>query len=311
MQGNAEMLGELLRSRDGAPYPAYREIRGRYAFAEGVLEILHVQPDPFAPASRLRVIVPARLAGLERDGTGGVAMSGLTAAGRTSNLGRRTSSPAAWREWLAEHPDTGSVVRIDPAGQQILRRTALSAIDGRLELLLSADLPAKGRRIEGRRAAAALATGIPQLVREALGQRDLRSLRAGASLRIDRRPRGASSPVGRRGLDRLRSGRLASRQTLGRGRFTDGRGIGSLPFPARYGGRGRCFRMRGESAAPPSGRASSFCAAGHFTASRPSCGRSPPPSIRTFRVMGARKWPSTRRPWRFGPRTAARSRTST
>ncbi|MDM7916451.1 MAG: ABC-ATPase domain-containing protein, partial [Candidatus Eisenbacteria bacterium] len=70
--------------------------------------------------------------------------------------------------WLREREEIGSIVGIDPPSQQILRRTALRLAEDRIELLLEASLPARGRRIEGRRAAAALAIGIPRMIRETL-----------------------------------------------------------------------------------------------------------------------------------------------
>ena len=54
----ADDLTRILRRIDGAGYKAYKEIAGRYAFPEFVLSIDHVQGDPFAAPSRLRVFVP-------------------------------------------------------------------------------------------------------------------------------------------------------------------------------------------------------------------------------------------------------------
>jgi predicted ABC-class ATPase len=158
-------LEEILRSLEGAPYPAYRETRGRYRVGSGTLEILHVQADPFAPPSRLRVMLPREAAGLDR---GGPAAADRASAAGKDDLATEDFLARGVEEWLRSHPETGSIVRIDPAGQQILRRTALTLRPDRIEILLHADLPARGRRIEGRRAAAALSRGLPQLVLESL-----------------------------------------------------------------------------------------------------------------------------------------------
>ncbi|HXV44797.1 MAG TPA: ABC-ATPase domain-containing protein, partial [Anaerolineae bacterium] len=48
-------LQRLLSRIDGKGYPAYKDIRGSYAFEEFTLFIDHVQGDPFAGPSRLRV----------------------------------------------------------------------------------------------------------------------------------------------------------------------------------------------------------------------------------------------------------------
>jgi predicted ABC-class ATPase len=148
-------LGSRLRALEGAPYPAYRDLRGRYEIDGVAIEILHVQPDPFAPPTRLRIGIP-------------LASTGLEAAQRSKSAALATEDFFARRieTWLSRHREVGSVVRIDPAVQQILRRTALLLHRDRIELLLTAALPARGRRIEGRRAAGAVAEGIPRMVRE-------------------------------------------------------------------------------------------------------------------------------------------------
>ena len=53
------LVRDLLRI-DGRPYGHYRDLRGhRYALASGALTFEHVQGDPFAAPSRLRVDLPA------------------------------------------------------------------------------------------------------------------------------------------------------------------------------------------------------------------------------------------------------------
>ena len=48
-------LRETLRSIDHKSYPAYKSLRGSYRFADYVLSIDHVQGDPFAAPSHVRV----------------------------------------------------------------------------------------------------------------------------------------------------------------------------------------------------------------------------------------------------------------
>jgi predicted ABC-class ATPase len=154
-RGNESALGRRLRALEGAPYPAYRDLRGTHPLGPLDLEFLHIQPDPFAPASRIRVRIPLADVGIEQPG--------LSRPGRTATedfLAREVEA------WLRANGEVGSVVRIDPAPQQILRRSAATVDRDFLTLLLFADLPARGRRIEGRRAAAVLAEGVPRLVRE-------------------------------------------------------------------------------------------------------------------------------------------------
>ncbi|MGD9491176.1 MAG: ABC-ATPase domain-containing protein, partial [Methanoregulaceae archaeon] len=50
-------LESRLERIDGKGYKAYRDIVGRYRFSDYVFCIDHVQADPFAPPSRVRVAV--------------------------------------------------------------------------------------------------------------------------------------------------------------------------------------------------------------------------------------------------------------
>ena len=60
-------LASDLHRIDGRPYPAYKDIRGRYEFPRFVLSVDHVQGDPFAAPSRLSVHVSHADSGLPAD----------------------------------------------------------------------------------------------------------------------------------------------------------------------------------------------------------------------------------------------------
>lgn len=50
-------LERLLKSLDGQKYGAYKRMKGIYQFDQFRLAIDHVQVDPFAPPSKMRVII--------------------------------------------------------------------------------------------------------------------------------------------------------------------------------------------------------------------------------------------------------------
>lgn len=64
---SAEDLRKTLRRIDGRGYKAYKDIEGVYHFREYSLLVEHVQGDPFASPSRVRVRVPQQVAGLATD----------------------------------------------------------------------------------------------------------------------------------------------------------------------------------------------------------------------------------------------------
>ncbi len=152
-------LEARLKGLEGAPYPAYRSLKGLHRLADRLdLEFLAIQPDPFAPPSRLRVTVPRDVVGLDDEDL------------RTDAalLAAEDFLCRAVEGRLRGEPETGAVVRCDSTAQQILRHSMVRVVEERVEILLFAHLPARGRRIEGGMAAGAIAAGIPRLVREAL-----------------------------------------------------------------------------------------------------------------------------------------------
>lgn len=50
-------LGRLLDSLKGAPYPAYKDIVGNWYDSGYLLTVYHVQADPYAHPSKLKVFV--------------------------------------------------------------------------------------------------------------------------------------------------------------------------------------------------------------------------------------------------------------
>jgi len=55
---NSADLKKILRRLDRRGYKAYKELKGQYDFSEYLLIIDHVQGDPFAVPSKVRVRVP-------------------------------------------------------------------------------------------------------------------------------------------------------------------------------------------------------------------------------------------------------------
>lgn len=165
---------------DGAPYPAYRDLLGAFALRETVLEILRVQPDPFAGPSRLRLLVPYGSTALPPE-TGALAGgTGARVAGLTDTLTARAVAlrDAVQRRVAAflEGADTGLTIEVP--GQEVLDRSAVWFRREALEIRLECSLPARGRRILGRNAARLLLTGPERLVEACLapGALDLEAL---------------------------------------------------------------------------------------------------------------------------------------
>ncbi|NPV80499.1 MAG: ABC-ATPase domain-containing protein [Firmicutes bacterium] len=183
-----ENLSDTLRRIEGRGYKAYQDIRGEYAYRDANLEFIlivdHVQADPFAPPSRIRVQVPQRVAGFPQryleSKIRRVALSdfltrsfALAARART-----KTSGPGAGPWASSSHEAEVGVpiggtgrsgqVSIARSGQEILERNSVLIDENMVEVRFTVGLPAAGRRILGRAAQAIFLELLPRIVAGAL-----------------------------------------------------------------------------------------------------------------------------------------------
>jgi len=160
---HADLLDELRRI-DGRGYKAYKAIRGSYRGEGFDLHVEHVQGDPFAAPSRLRVVVPGADGGLpewaRRDATRRAAAADFlnrALADVLAGLSRKRGSGKS------------GAMRVVRPGQQVLPRTSLEvAPDGAITARFTVGLPAQGRRVLGRQAAALLGDALLDALDDAL-----------------------------------------------------------------------------------------------------------------------------------------------
>ncbi|MCB0214146.1 MAG: ATPase, partial [Anaerolineae bacterium] len=163
VQTTADLQKNLDRI-DGKGYPAYKDIRGSYTFDDFTLHIDHVQGDPFAAPSRLRVRLPMTVA----------ALPAATYANRSRAIALRDylarSFARACRNVSDRSRGSGKsgLIAMDSPGQEILERSAIIVTPDFVEARFVVGLPARGRRILGRQAAAILGQDIPRLAAQAL-----------------------------------------------------------------------------------------------------------------------------------------------
>ncbi|MBN2056077.1 ABC-ATPase domain-containing protein, partial [bacterium] len=145
-------------------YKAYKDIEGEYDFGSYDLFIDHVQGDPFAAPSRIRIWLPHQVAGIPPEffstTSRSIALedylgrSFARALGRTSR-GRRGMG-------------TSGLIEIDQGGQHILERSAVVVFENGLEIRFVMGLPAAGRSILGDQAVEMFFTELPPAVEHGL-----------------------------------------------------------------------------------------------------------------------------------------------
>jgi predicted ABC-class ATPase len=163
MAGEDE-LRQSLRRIDGRGYKSYRDLRGAYDLADVRIEIDHVQADPFAAPSRLRV--SAAMAAAELPAA--LFANRVRRIALADFLARRVAAEIA----AAASPQRGSgrsgEIAVDVGGQQVLERSAVVLGRERVEVRLEVGLPAAGRRVLARAAESLLCDALPAIARSSL-----------------------------------------------------------------------------------------------------------------------------------------------
>jgi len=156
-------LADLLHRLDGRGYPAYKDLQGCWELDTATLFIDHVQGDPFASPSRVRLRVPMARAGFARESW----QPDGRRIGLVNLLARRLAFEA---EGLQSHRGSGrsGTIALRRPGQEVLERTSVVCTAGWVEARLTVGLPAAGRRILGGEAAELLLAELPELGRRAL-----------------------------------------------------------------------------------------------------------------------------------------------
>jgi len=166
-----QRLAETLRRIDGRGYGAYKEIRGTYQLRDWTLCIDHVQGDPFAAPSRLRLQLPLAAAGfptaLQTPHRRGVALGDFL----TRAFHRAIQQLQAHRQGSG----ASGQIRIDAPGQEVLPRSSIAFTSTHVEARFTVGLPARGRTVLGRQATALLCESLPSIGDRSLRYRTLHS----------------------------------------------------------------------------------------------------------------------------------------
>jgi len=157
-------LRRTLTRIDGRGYKAYKDIAGSYSFGDFSLHIDHVQGDPFASPSKLRLRVPQAIAQLPPALLG----NRVRRVGLQDFLARQVAS--AIRHCAKGRRGTGKsgLIVIDAGNQQVLERTAVLVTADWVEARLQVGLPASGRRVLARQAEEMLCSELPRIVEQGL-----------------------------------------------------------------------------------------------------------------------------------------------
>ena len=176
----AQDLKKTLFQLDGQKYGAYKRIKNVYDLNDFQLAIDHIQVDPYAPPSKIRLIIDRDIVGIPDKYLDSEDKRVAVADFLTRNVAQILKS-------LLSKSKGQHKLLIDRCGQEMLKRTSVVINNNNIEMRLEVGLPAAGRKILGKAAATTLTELLPQLVSQALNyqQIDQVSLKQQVELKLN------------------------------------------------------------------------------------------------------------------------------
>lgn len=159
-------LQNMLRQIDHKSYPAYKQLRGDYRFDGFFLHIDHVQGDPFAAPSKVRIEVPGSQAGFDP--------AWYDTEEKKTALEdfvlRAFGGQLRGFSFQAKGSGKSGLMSVSRPGQEILPRTGcqLAEKTGALTLRMEVGFPANGRTVNSRELSKIFFDYIPDCVRKSL-----------------------------------------------------------------------------------------------------------------------------------------------
>lgn len=182
MQSERE-LREQLRNIDHKSYPLYKSLKGSYRFTKYILHIDHVQGDPFAAPSDVRIVVDAKAAGFSEFAR----KDSLTREALADVLLREFEKQIHQFTFKARGSGKSGLISISHPGQEVLRHTACEVGTKEITMRFSIGFPANGRTINAKELDKILFDYLPVCVERALYYQNLdaKSVRAAIDLAED------------------------------------------------------------------------------------------------------------------------------
>ena len=162
-------LPSQLKTIDHKSYPLYKSLRGSYQFPKYILSIDHVQGDPFAAPSDVRVTVDAKSAGFPA-----FAMKDkLTRTALADELLRNFAAKVNQFNFKAKGSGKSGLISVTHCGQEVLQRTACEISEKEITARFAVGFPANGRTINAKELEKILFEYLPQCVEQSFYYKNL------------------------------------------------------------------------------------------------------------------------------------------
>lgn len=161
---SSENLRVSLRAINRKSYPAYKSLAGSYSFGKYILNIEHVQGDPFAAPSRLSVKVNHKIAGFPAEYYG----TKWNKTALEDYLIRRFHKQADRFCFQAKGSGKSGIITVSRPGQEVLERTACEVGGDGITVRFEVGFPANGRTINATELEKILFDFLPVCVEQSL-----------------------------------------------------------------------------------------------------------------------------------------------
>ena len=139
---NEQHLRQLLSHIDGRGYKAYKQIKGSYELTDSTLYIDHVQGDPFAQPSKVRIRVDQERAQIPGD----LWPNSVRQLALEDFIARAVGQSVQGMVIPTKGSGKSGLIFIDSGRQEVLERTAVVIKEDWVEARLQVGLPAAGRK---------------------------------------------------------------------------------------------------------------------------------------------------------------------
>ena len=140
---NASELKTQLQTINRKSYPAYKSLKGSYQFRDYILHIDHVQGDPFAAPSHIRIQLRHKNAGFPAS----YYKDTLTRVTLADYLTRQFEAQISRYTFRAKGSGKSGLISVSHCGQEILSRSACEITDDGITARFFIGFPANGRTI--------------------------------------------------------------------------------------------------------------------------------------------------------------------
>ena len=161
---NLNELRKMLYNIDGKGYKSYKSLEGIYDFNNYNLAIDHVQGDPFASPSRVRVIMNQRISKIPENLFDNynkrIAVQDFLVRNFYRNINKYSSKVFG--------SGKSGLISISRCTQEILDRTAILIDKNKIEVRIEVGFPARGRSVLAKELEKILYDFLPKIVNESI-----------------------------------------------------------------------------------------------------------------------------------------------